>query len=133
MGHTLDEMGIQLRPIDWSRVVERRRSSQDSTPTSSPSQSPQASSEAVRMNSLSSESSPSGSEENIRLSPPASPPGVYPVFPVQILRPQTIILAQKETEVERLSGVTFSVKLEPQDDKTDVTDLREERCAELTT
>ncbi len=44
MGHTLQEMNIQLRPIDWSRVVVKRRASaQSSSPTVSPTASPTSS------------------------------------------------------------------------------------------
>lgn len=43
MGHTLQEMGIQLRSIDWSRVVFRRSSTQSSSPTGSPTVSPTSS------------------------------------------------------------------------------------------
>ncbi len=44
MGHTLREMGVQLRPIDWSRVVVRRTSTQSSSsPTISPAVSPTSS------------------------------------------------------------------------------------------
>lgn len=35
MGHTLEEMGVSLRPTDWSRVVVRRSSS-SSPPTTPP-------------------------------------------------------------------------------------------------
>lgn len=44
MGHTLQDMGLELKPIDWSRVIVRRRSSSGSasspstTPPVSPSQ-----------------------------------------------------------------------------------------------
>lgn len=37
MGHTLEEMGIPLRPTDWSRVIVRKSST---TPPSSPSSTP---------------------------------------------------------------------------------------------
>ena len=36
MGHTLKEMGVTLRPTDWSRVVVRRLSSGSGTPPASP-------------------------------------------------------------------------------------------------
>ena len=41
MGHTLQEMGIQLKPIDWSHVI-RRTSTQSSSPNVSPAVSPTA-------------------------------------------------------------------------------------------
>ena len=42
MGHTIRDMGLELKPIDWSRVVVRRRSSSGSasTPPSTPPISP---------------------------------------------------------------------------------------------
>ena len=39
MGHSLEEMGIQLRPTDWTRVIVRKSSS---SPPSSPPSSPNA-------------------------------------------------------------------------------------------
>ena len=40
MGHSLEEMGVELRSVDWSRVIVRKSSS---SPPSSPSSSPTAS------------------------------------------------------------------------------------------
>lgn len=53
MGHSLEEMGIQLRPTDWSRVIVRKSSS-------SPPNSPQRSSASSPM-PISPASSPAGS------------------------------------------------------------------------
>ena len=39
MGHSLEEMGVQLRPTDWTRVIVRKSSS---SPPSSPPSSPHA-------------------------------------------------------------------------------------------
>ena len=36
MGHTLQEMGVELKSIDWSRVVVRRSSAWSSSPNASP-------------------------------------------------------------------------------------------------
>ena len=45
MGHTLQDMGLKLKPIDWSRVIVRRRSSgSGSTPPTTPPVSPKQSS-----------------------------------------------------------------------------------------
>lgn len=128
MGHTLEEMGIELRPIDWSRVVGRKSSqessptsSAQSTPTDSPSipspthTSPIASPVQVRLHST--ESSPTSSEASGHPSPPVSPPPVLPLFPVHIIRPQTLILTQKNAGIHIVPGLTFPVKLEPEDIK----------------
>lgn len=40
MGHTLKDMGLELKPIDWSRVIVRRRSSSGSGSTSPPTTPP---------------------------------------------------------------------------------------------
>lgn len=40
MGHTLQDMGLELKPIDWSRVIVRRRSSSGSGSASSPPTTP---------------------------------------------------------------------------------------------
>ena len=62
MGHTLKDMGIVLRPIDWSKVIVRRRSSASSgsaSPPTTPPVSPTQASKDTR-----SSSSPKPAETN---------------------------------------------------------------------
>ena len=40
MGHTLKDMGLQLKPIDWTRMIVRRRSSSGSGSASPPNTPP---------------------------------------------------------------------------------------------
>lgn len=63
MGHSLEEMGVQLRPTDWTRVIVRKSSS---SPPSSPPSSP-----ITRTSSSS--TSPPPLTSNQTLSPAASP------------------------------------------------------------
>ncbi len=73
MGHSLEEMGVQLRPTDWSRVIVRKSSSSPpNSPHSSPARSP---SPTV---SHESSPSPSGKQDHRSSSPDHSPP-VSPV------------------------------------------------------
>lgn len=52
MGHTLQDMGLELKPIDWSRVIVRRRSSgSGSTPPTTPPVSPGESSKDSNISS----------------------------------------------------------------------------------
>ena len=36
MGHTLEEMGVELRPTDWSRIIVKKPSSTSSSPSTTP-------------------------------------------------------------------------------------------------
>lgn len=60
MGHSLEEMGVQLRPTDWTRVIVRKSSS--SPPSSPPS-------------------SPNAQTPNTNSPPPSSPASVHPSSP----------------------------------------------------
>lgn len=53
MGHTLQDMGVELKPIDWSRVIVRRRSSSGSgsSPPTTPPVSPGQRSKDTNSNS----------------------------------------------------------------------------------
>ena len=68
MGHTLKEMGLELKPIDWSRVLVRRTSGHSST-----SQSPKTSESSTPVNSA--PSSPAATPVNSAPSSPAATPG----------------------------------------------------------
>lgn len=88
MGHSLEEMGVQLRPTDWSRVIVRKSSSSPpNSPQRSPApSSPTPSSPAPSLTGTSPASSPARSPTkeqsqfllNSRSSSPTSPPPVSP-------------------------------------------------------
>jgi len=77
MGHTLEEMGVALKPTDWSRVIVRKSSSTPpSSPSSTPTGSPPPSSLSTPTDScsktMSSSSIPTGSPKHSRSSSPSS-------------------------------------------------------------
>ena len=71
MGHTLKDMGLELKPIDWSRVVVRRRSSSggsgsaSSPPTTPPISPGGQSSKSTAAGSRSSSPKPMNSTERL--------------------------------------------------------------------
>lgn len=79
MGHSLEEMGVQLRPTDWTRVIVRKSSS---SPPSSPPSSPNA--------QTSSTSSP----------PPPSPTSVHPSSPAASPKHTSPAASPKHTDAK---------------------------------
>lgn len=79
MGHTLQDMGLELKPIDWSRVIVRRRSSSGSgsTPPTTPPISPggQISKNTVAGGSRSSSPKPTERSNMERLHSPTTSAG----------------------------------------------------------
>lgn len=70
MGHTLEEMGIPLRPTDWSRVIVRKSNSTPpnsppTTPTGSPAGSPASRTNIEHSRSSSPDSPPPQSSQII--------------------------------------------------------------------
>jgi hypothetical protein len=73
MGHTLKDMGLELKPIDWSRVVVRRRSSSGgsgSPPTTPPISPGGQSSKSTAAGSRSSSPKPTTTSSTERLNTP---------------------------------------------------------------
>ncbi len=73
MGHTLKDMGLELKPIDWSRVVVRRRSSSGgsgSPPTTPPISPGGQSSKSTAAGSRSSSPKPATTSSTERLHTP---------------------------------------------------------------
>ena len=126
MGHTLEAMGIQLIPTDWTKIVGRKSSDERSStssvelqgsptahsPTASPTASPRSQDSSADTNS----------ELSHRPSPPVSPT-VFSVSPMHTLRPQKFILVQNQT-MRLFPGLILPVKMEPEDVKPDVTSLQ---------
>lgn len=79
MGHSMEEMGIELRPTDWSRVIVRKSSctppgSPPITPTGSPQLAPQDKNTSTTDSTTSTtDSSTSCAFESSRSSSPSSP------------------------------------------------------------
>lgn len=91
MGQSLEEMGVQLRPTDWSRVIVRKS---HSSPLSSPPSSPAPSSPAA---------SPAGSSMNefVSHSRSNSPSSSPPVSPGNHLRDCTSHISFTSTEIKQ--------------------------------
>ncbi len=85
MGHSLEEMGVPLRPTDWSRVIVRKSSS---SPSNSPSTSPVATPVA------------SPKQKDDRSSRSSSPPS--PVDPVSLVDTETTkVIRFTSTEIKQ--------------------------------
>ena len=126
MGHTLEDMGIQLRPTDWTKIVSRKDNGSRASSTSSvelqgssPNDSPVAS--TIQTPSETTDSSTTTSTE-----PPVLniSPSVVSLSPVDVLRSPTLFLAQGSGGVQCFPGLILPVKTEPEDIKPDITMLQ---------
>ena len=130
MGHTLKDMGIELRPTDWTKIVSRKDNGSRASSTSSvelqgssPTNSPAAS--TIQMPSQTADSSTTTSTEPSPSSPILNiSPSVVSLSPVDVLRSPTIFLAQGTTGVQCFPGLIMPVKTEPEDIKPDITMLQ---------
>lgn len=140
MGHTLEAMGIQLRPTDWTKIVTRRSS--DNRLSSSGSSvelqgSPPASVLALSPGSLqqqptTTESTSTEISKDVSPPPPPPPPTTLQCMPSllsisssphNILQQPTIFLAQNTAgggRVIYLPSIIMPVKSEPEDVKPDI-------------
>lgn len=123
MGHTLQGMGIELRPTDWTKIVSRKVSEDRSSSTSSvelqgsPAQSP-AQSPVTSTDHLP-QSSPTSSAEPCKELTPPPPSQISPsVLSTSPVHPH---LAQNGAGIQFL---IMPVKIEPDDIKTDITSLQ---------
>lgn len=128
MGHTLQDMGLELKPIDWSRVIVRRRSSSGSasSPPATPPVSPPQQTCSKDSGSGSRPSSPnaatttSGAE-----SPNAQPTEKEPERSPQ--RRDTISASSRSPKSPRELNLDYSttkIKQEPKDIAQSITHIQ---------
>ena len=98
MGHTLEDMGIDIKPTDWSKVVVRRSPSPNSrsSSSSSPPQSPAESMARLKGGESAGPSSYPTSPDSISGSPAQSPKPISPCSPPM---PSLMYIKQEPKEI----------------------------------
>ena len=128
MGHTLEAMGVELRPTDWSNIVGRKSVKERSSSSSSVELqgSPQAHTPETkeRVTPPKQPSEDNGSPETMKeTTPQATPP--LSVSPPPILAQPTVFLAQNSAGgLLYFPSIIMPVKTEPEDPPIDVTSLQ---------
>lgn len=129
MGHTLEAMGIQLRPTDWTKIVGRKNADNRSSSTSSvelqgsPTHSP-----VITSAQLPTQSPDPSAETSTELSPPSPSlqvsPSITSVAPTHVIRPPAVFVTQNGAGIQFFHGLIMPVKTEPEDIKPDITSLQ---------
>lgn len=133
MGHTLEGMGVKLRPTDWTKIVGRKSSKERSlssssvelqgspreqTPEKSPSPDPVRLSEKPA-DSTDTETANKDSRSSVQTSPHLS------VSPPPIFHQPTVFLAQNPAGgLLYFPSIIMPVKTEPDDTNIDITSLQ---------